>query len=75
MNRFPAAQATLAQDAARLRQMAEEVCAITSRVRALVRSQTRDDAAFNAEGMIGGLVNGLRRAARDIDELDRSLRL
>ena len=65
----------LARDAAELRRMAEEVRAITARVGALVRSQTRDDLAFNAEGMIGGLVNGLRRAARDIDELDRSLRL
>ena len=65
----------LARDAAELRQMAEEVRAITARVSALVKNQTREDAAFNAEGMIGGLVNGLRRAARDIEELDRSLRL
>lgn len=64
---------TLAHDAQRLREMAEETCAITARVRTHIQSQDRNDPAFNAEGTIGGLYWTLRMAAGTLEELDRRL--
>ena len=64
---------TLAQDAQRLRDMAEETCTITANVRKHIRSQDRNDPAFNAEGAIGGLWWILRSAAGTLEELQREL--
>ena len=64
---------TLAQDAARLREMAEEVAEIAKRVEIHVKSLTRDDAAFNAHGAIAGVPANLRIAAGFTEELAREL--
>jgi hypothetical protein len=64
---------TLAQDAERLRQMADEVCAITARVRCRIQRQERGDPAFEIEGQIGGLVGGLRRGAVRLEWLRKEL--
>jgi len=65
---------TMTQDAARLHEMANEVAEITARIRPHIRSLDRIDPAFNAEGLIGGLVPALHRAGSALSELDRSLK-
>ena len=64
---------TLTQDAARLRAMAEEVCAITARIRPHIQRYERGDPAFETEGQIGGLVGGLRRGSTRLVWLEKEL--
>ena len=65
---------TVSQDAARLRQMADEVAAIAGRlVIHIPQNATREHAAINAHAATGGAVTNLRVAAGLIEQLNREL--
>jgi hypothetical protein len=64
---------TLTQDAERLRQMADEVCAITARIRPHIQSETREDMAFNVHSFVAGGCHGLQASATMLLELEREL--
>ena len=64
---------TLAQDAERLRRMADELCEIARRVERYVREENRTDPAYNVHGYVAGGCHGLRASATMLEELHREL--
>jgi len=65
----------LARDAAELRRMATRIDEIARHIEPHIKSETREDLAFNVKAVVGGSAGSVNRAASWIEELDRSLRL
>ena len=64
---------TLAQDAERLDNMADEVCQILKRLETYVQKAERGHMPYDVHAFVGGNCGNLRRSATMVRELERWL--
>ena len=64
---------TLAQDAARLREMADELAGMSKRVWPHIKVENEHDLAYNVYSVLGGTWGNLRRSAGWIIKLEGEL--